>query len=301
VKEARHSLLLFSRDRAGEVRSSAVVAITIMAAKVHPELLRQFPTFAAALNEFTLFLEAAEADLAGKRERLTEQRKLLSETRKKKKAARAKRSTTAKNYVDCQIFMLNRHARRLLLFKSETEGRLGEAGKAVDDSNGSVGEDARQMVHQLHSDLAKMKRRCKHILDVTDRYCVLTRTDLKLERDDDGQEREGGHDEEDGQNRPPSQNRSLGGQSNHSSSSEDSVDGASMSSCEIDEAGSVASCPAAVGSDAGPLPPVSPISRHMVRSTLESFGSHLRVIAKTYTKRRGTSLSTVPEVEGIKA
>ena len=297
MKEARHSLLLFSRDRAGEVRSSAVVTITIMAAKVHPELLRQFPTFAAALNEFTLFLEAAEADLAGKRERLTEQRKLLSETRKKKKAARAKRSTTAKNYVDCQIFMLNRHARRLLLFRSETEDRLGEVGRAVDGGDGSVGEDARQMVHQLHSDLAKMKRRCKHILDVTDRYCVLTRTDLKLEHDD-GQGREGP--DEDGQNRPPSQNRSLGGQSSHSSS-EDSVDGGSVSSC--DEAGSVASCPANYAAGAGPDGPlpVSPMSRHMVRSTLESFGSHLRVIAKTYTKRRGRAeetLPTVPEVEG---
>ena len=287
--------------------SSAPLSSSLMAAKVHPELVRQFPTFARAINEFVLFLEAAESDLEGKRERLTEQRKLLSETRKKKKqpttTRRGKRSTTAKNYVDCQIFMVNRHARRLLLFKSETEDRLAEAGKAVDaEGDGSVvGEEAKRMVRQLHSDLAKMKRRCKHILDVTDRYCVLTRTDLKLERDDDGQERERGHDEEDGQNRPPSQNRSLGGQSNHSSSSEDSVDGASMSSCEIDEAGSVASCPAAVGSDAGPLPPVSPISRHMVRSTLESFGSHLRVIAKTYTKRRGTSLSTVPEVEGIKA
>ena len=262
-----------------------------MAAKVHPELLRQFPTFATALNEFTLFLEAAEADLEGKRERLAEQRKLLSETRKKQKTAsgRGKRSTTAKNYVDCQIFMLNRHARRLLLFKSETEGRLGEAGKAVEGSSGSVGKDARQMVHQLHSDLAKMKRRCKHILDVTDRYCVLTRTDLKLEQDD-------GSPDEDGQNRPPSQNRSLGGQSSHSSS-EDSVDGGSVSSC--DEAGSVASCPASCGAD-GPLP-VSPMSRHMVRSTLESFGSHLRVIAKTYTKRRGRAeeaLPTVPEVEG---
>ena len=34
------------------------------------------------------------------------------------------------------------------------------------------------------------------------------------------------------------------------------------------------------------LPP-SQMSKHLVRSTIESFGSHLRVIAKTYTKRRG--------------
>ena len=265
------------------------------AAKVHPELARQFPTFVAALNEFTLFLEAAEADLEGKRERLAEQRRLLSET-KKRKSTRTK--TTAKNYVDCQIFMLSRHARRLLLFRSETEARLAEVAKGMDAAAGSGQEEAatRQAVQQLHSDLAKMKRRCKHVLDVTDRYCVLTRSDLKLE------EQEGNEVAADGQSRPPSQNRSLGGQSAHSSS-EDSVDGGSVSSC--DEAGSVASCPANVE---GPLP-VSPVARHMVRSTLESFGSHLRVIAKTYTKRRGRAvtgaeeavgapLPTVPEVEG---
>lgn len=262
------------------------------AAKVHPELARQFPAFVAALNEFTLFLEAAEADLEGKRERLAEQRRLLSET-KKRKNTRTK--TTAKNYVDCQIFMLSRHARRLLLFRSETEARLAEVAKGMDAAAGNGDDVTRQAVQQLHSDLAKMKRRCKHVLDVTDRYCVLTRTDLKLE------EQEGNEAAADGQSRPPSQNRSLGGQSAHSSS-EDSVDGGSVdSSC--DEAGSVASCPANVE---GPLP-VSPVARHMVRSTLESFGSHLRVIAKTYTRRTGraeeaaraeAALPTVPEVEG---
>ena len=265
------------------------------ATKVHPELARQFPAFVAALNEFTLFLEAAEADLEGKRERLAEQRRLLSET-KRRKSTRTK--TTAKNYVDCQIFMLSRHARRLLLFRSETEARLAEVAKGMDAAGQEEAAATRQAVQQLHSDLAKMKRRCKHVLDVTDRYCVLTRTDLKLEQEGDTAEVADGH------SRPPSQNRSLGGQSGHSSS-EDSVDGGSVdSSC--DEAGSVASCPANVE---GPLP-VSPVARHMVRSTLESFGSHLRVIAKTYTKRRGrpaataaeeavgAPLPTVPEVEG---
>ena len=256
------------------------------AAKVPPVLLSQFPSFARTLNEFTLFLEAAEADLEGKRGRLAEQRRLLSGAGK-----RARGAATAKNYVDCQLFMLSRHARRLQHFRSETEARLGElcSGAAGAGETAVVGGDARQAVHQLHSDLAKLKRRCKHILDVTDRYCVLTDTDLRLE-----------------QERPPSQNRSLGGQSSNSSSSEDSVDGGGVDFS--DEAGSVASCPAnyAGGAADGPLP-VSPVSRHMVRSTLESFGSHLRVIAKTYTRRRGraeeaaraeAALPTVPEVEG---
>jgi len=288
----------FSRGEDEGVRSSDLRPPSIMASaatKVHPELARQFPAFVAALNEFTLFLEAAEADLEGKRERLAEQRRLLSET-KRRKSTRTK--TTAKNYVDCQIFMLSRHARRLLLFRSETEARLAEVAKGMDDSAGNCNDVTRQAVQQLHSDLAKMKRRCKHVLDVTDRYCVLTRTDLKLEEQEGN---EAAAPAADGQSRPPSQNRSLGGQSGHSSS-EDSVDGGSVdSSC--DEAGSVASCPANVE---GPLP-VSPVARHMVRSTLESFGSHLRVIAKTYTKRRGrpaameeatAPLPTVPEVEG---
>ena len=291
----------FSRGKDEGVRSSDLRPPSIMASaatKVHPELARQFPAFVAALNEFTLFLEAAEADLEGKRERLAEQRRLLSET-KRRKSTRTK--TTAKNYVDCQIFMLSRHARRLLLFRSETEARLAEVAKGLDATTGQEEAAAtRQAVQQLHSDLAKMKRRCKHVLDVTDRYCVLTRTDLKLEEQEGN---EAAAPAADGQSRPPSQNRSLGGQSGHSSS-EDSVDGGSVdSSC--DEAGSVASCPANVE---GPLP-VSPVARHMVRSTLESFGSHLRVIAKTYTKRRGrpaaaaaeeaaAPLPTVPEVEG---
>ena len=34
--------------------------------------------------------------------------------------------------------------------------------------------DGDQQFMQILADMSKMKTRCKHILDVTDRYCVLT-------------------------------------------------------------------------------------------------------------------------------
>jgi hypothetical protein len=254
-----------------------VITSTIdMDLQAHPILLSLHPNFAQALNEFKLFLDAAETDLDGKADRLREQKKQLQESPTSRKR---RSSTTARKYVECQLFMLSKHRSRMGLFRRETEeslaqisrqiGAADEVDSAASPSNtAGLSNDSRQSIFQLQSDLSKMKRRCKHMLDVTDRYCVLDDSDLKLDEL-----------QLDPLSRPLSQNNSIPS----TSGSDDSVDG-SISSA--DEAASVMSCPTNLFPTSGALPP-NQMTKHMVRSTFESFGSHLRVIAKTYTRKRG--------------
>ncbi len=114
---------------------------------------------------------------------------------------------------------------------------------------------------QLLADVGKMKTRCKHILDVTDRYCVLSDQDLNII-------------EETGVGQIEVE------ESSSSSSDRDSPDGGLRL-----EAQGLSPAPGSSSS--------SPITQHLVKSTFESFGSHLAVIAKTYTRKRGHSSSQV--------
>ncbi len=86
------------------------------------ELVSQHPAFCSSVREFQQLLEAAEADLEGKMDRLGEQRRLL-ESRQQGRGGRVvgrvsvSKKTTAKNYVECQLFMLAKHRRRLNQFR----------------------------------------------------------------------------------------------------------------------------------------------------------------------------------------
>lgn len=104
-----------------------------------------------------------------------------------------------------------------------------------------------QQLMQLLADMNKMKRRCKHILDVTDQYCVIRPIDLTCEPDAP---------------LPPELN---------SRSATNSPD---------------------LRQSSNTLP--DPISQHLMRSTLESLGNHLAVIAKTYTRRHSNEITTSP-------
>ncbi len=163
-------------------------------------------------------------------------------------------SGTVRSYLNCQIFMVTRHGRRLSSFQQEAVDRLSTIGEEERREAGS----AEREMERLLADAAKMRTRCKHVLDVTDRYCVLTDEDLRIDAN-------------------LGQHRILG-----EAMSDDDLD--------TTKAFGTSSIPAAPSS---PLP-ASPITQHIVRSTLESFGSHLSVIAKTYTRRRGHSFSSEP-------
>ncbi len=119
-------------------------------------LLQSRPNLAKALKDFETFLIATQDDL---------QRKLrvLNEQRHNRKISR-----NVRTYLSLQNFLLQKHLHRLHEFHTEISARV-----ALIFANQSTQSTADEQFLQLLADMSKMKTRCKHILDVTDRYCVL--------------------------------------------------------------------------------------------------------------------------------
>ncbi len=188
-------------------------------------------------------------------------------------------SGAVRSYLNCQIFMVTRHQRRLSGFEREASGRL--AAIVEREESRGVGAAAQEMI-QLLADTGKMRRRCKHILDVTDRYCVLTAEDLKIKSSSSP--------------RMSHRARSLEEIPEESEEADVSPDDPDfpMQDFSSPVAATAASAQhAPVGSTLS-APASSPITQNIVKSTFESFGSHLAVIAKTYTRKRGHSAETSP-------
>ena len=119
----------------------------------HP-LLQSRPNFSKALKDFDTFLTATLEDLQTKTKVLNNQK--------------SKTSRNVKNYLSLQIYLLQKHLRRLDEFQSEIHSRVTCIFNQQLTQN-----EADQQFLKLLADMSKMKTRCKHILDVTDRYCVL--------------------------------------------------------------------------------------------------------------------------------
>lgn len=120
----------------------------------HP-LLQSRPNFAKALKDFDTFLTATLEDLQTKTKVLTNQK--------------SKTSRNVRNYLSLQIYLLQKHLRRLDEFQSEIQNRV----TCIFNQNNITQTQADEQFLKLLADMSKMKTRCKHILDVTDRYCVL--------------------------------------------------------------------------------------------------------------------------------
>ncbi len=202
-------------------------------------------------NTYSL-IQLLQDDLTKKSKSLRDQRKQVRST-----------SGGVRSYLNCQIFMVTRHQRRLSGFERDVAGRMGAiAEKEVLEPRSA---DAEMI--QLLADVGKMKRRCKHILDVTDRYCVLTAEDLKIRG---------------ASSSPPrlaQRSRSLEEIPEESEVATPDTPDFPMEAFDADPS----AAPAAA------VPASSPITQNIVKSTFESFGSHLAVIAKTYTRKRGHS------------
>jgi hypothetical protein len=114
---------------------------------------------------------------------------------------------------------------------------------------------------RLLADMSKMKTRCKHILDVTDRYCVL--------------------DQDTDQDQTDHQARRSTSPSGKLSSDEDLADHSCDSSHSVEsiQSGSTSSSPRIHG--------------NVIKTTVTSVSSHLAVIAKTYTKRHAVNTSSL--------
>jgi len=81
-----------------------------------------------------------------------------------------KTSRNLKTYLSLQNYLLNKHLTRLHEFQNEIYARVAIVFAQEDlKQNG-----ADEQFLSILADMSKMKTRCKHILDVTDRYCVLT-------------------------------------------------------------------------------------------------------------------------------
>jgi len=279
----------------------------------HP-VVRLHPEFVQHYADFATLVDKSLSDLSDKGNRLEQFRESF-------KAGKGFSNRRNRNYVSCQIFMLQRHSSRLGDFLSEVHGRLfkilgpsgvprpkwlpdvdvaaggakrglfkggkalslpeirvdahfrvavpnvertrpsrsslssesslssaASAGESEDSFNASRTEERddalpedpppqsvldgkSEKLLKLMADIEKMKRRCKHILDVTDKFCILTPESLSVNE----------------------------------------VDGSEIS--------------AARKSPAEPSP-------NLVKVTLESIGSHLAVFTKTYTSRHSTGASS---------
>jgi hypothetical protein len=133
--------------------SSSSSTTTTMIDDQHP-LLQSLPNFAKALKDFDTFLTATLEDLQTKTKVLTHQK--------------SKTSRNIKNYLSLQIYLLQKHLRRLDEFQSEIHSRV-----TCIFNRELTQTEADQQFLKLLADMSKMKTRCKHILDVTDRHCVL--------------------------------------------------------------------------------------------------------------------------------
>ena len=134
----------------------------------HP-LLQSRPNFAKALKDFDTFLTATLEDLQTKTKVLTHQK--------------SKTSRNIKNYLSLQIYLLQKHLRRLDEFQSEIHSRV----TCIFNREHVTQNEADQQFLKLLADMSKMKTRCKHILDVTDRYCVLQETSSNCASDQEDQ------------------------------------------------------------------------------------------------------------------
>ena len=196
----------------------------------HP-LLQSRPNFAKALKDFDTFLTATLEDLQTKTKVLTHQK--------------SKTSRNIKNYLSLQIYLLQKHLRRLDEFQSEIHSRV----TCIFNREHVTQNEADQQFLKLLADMSKMKTRCKHILDVTDRYCVLQETSNNCASDQEDQ---------------------------HFQAHEDSLDSTSESTnSSSDNNQHRSSSPKLQG--------------NVIKTTVTSVSSHLAVIAKTYTKRHSSS------------
>ena len=110
---------------------------------------------------------------------------------------------------------------------------------------------ADQQFLQILADMSKMKTRCKHILDVTDRYCVLTEVNV-----------------------------------DNLDVIEDVVDSAGLETSNED---SLHSNDSTVSRESAGNSSTPKLNGNVIKTTVTSVSSHLAVIAKTYTKRHSSS------------
>jgi len=145
-------------EASGSSSSSSSSSSNLQSIDYTHHLLQSRPNFAKALKDFETFLLATQDDLQSKFRVLNEQR------------SNRKTSRNVKTYLTLQNYLLQKHLHRLHEFQSEIYARVSSIFNMLKSQQN----EADKQFVQILADMSKMKTRCKHILDVTDRYCVLS-------------------------------------------------------------------------------------------------------------------------------
>jgi len=115
----------------------------------------EFETLKKKHDEFVKFLDAVSSDLATKTEKL----KALKDC--------ANTKLNDKSYAGVQLFMLGQYSQRITRFREVSTNSLENISRKVDKDG-----DHPEMITKHIDILGKMKRRMKHIIDVSDKYAV---------------------------------------------------------------------------------------------------------------------------------
>ena len=178
-----------------------------------------------------------------------------------------------------------RRSREFLSLRRSRRKRNEEGAEA--EAAASEAERAKKIVRNMDpaaiaADMSKIRRRCKHILDVSDRYCVLFQEELELKAKASG-------------------TTSALERRARSTGSVDMVGRAGSSSCGEEDAGSELD---SEGESSGRtsrqfshspqhhhsyhqgelVVPPNQIMQNVVKAMFNSLGSHLSVLAKTYSR-----------------
>jgi len=240
-------------------------------------------------EEFEKFLKVVEDDLSEKVEKLKEFKKDRASGR------------SEKNYATLQLFMLSKYVNRVGRFKEVAEKSLNEINEEkVNKIETDSDKLSNKITNHIH-DLAKMKRRMKHMIDVSDKHAVIDDIDTNQNVNKDFVD---GVDETDGVGdiEKSSAFRMTKRTSTGSTSSEEgdiSIDSFSPFSSpstspmppksDFSEPSLTSSSPSTSTSFSSTSPDPSedrsPVMR-MSRSTMKSFTDHLSVLTRTYTNRK---------------
>ena len=208
---------------------------------------KQFDNLKKTHHEFEKFLAAVSGDLTVKSENLKALKNCLNT------------KLNDKSYAGVQLFMLSQYSHRINRFREVSRNSLDHIFKNIEKEN-----NAQELIAKHIDILGKMKRRMKHIIDVSEKYAVENIFDsINLLREMS----------EAMEPSPPEKKVKMGKCKSMNSLHKirhDTIESIG-SDCDLKETSSEAS---------------NVLTKSRKVNTLRSLSEHLAVLTKTYTNRR---------------
>jgi len=229
-------------------------------------------------EEFEKFVKVIEDDLRVKTDRMKTFKKAETVARKDK------------NYASLQLFMLAKYMNRVNRFKEVNAKSLDAIQEEVEKKDGSV-EKIGDLVATHVLEVSKMKRRMKHILDVSEKYAVID-TDINNvpdnfldDIDTDKVSKTSSMSLQNLEKRNSMDSNSSDEDFSLASGSPHSSPGSSPMP-PMSEHSSSLSVPSLSTSPSSRPSSISPGPVKSSRNTFRSLTDHMTVLTKTYTNRR---------------